>query len=178
MSRDMSDLPINEAVGRGNRLVSEPAFELLFSEIISYTGAYVAQSAASHAVDNLRSTTPGNPDEVDNGGTEGVESSGNDGLILEPSPSSVGAGNAMFPVRESLELDLELCSRDRTTRRTFVQHPHETCSCRTVAGWASRPFLSLPLVLVVAYLEWILSCSSPASRGCPLRSIGYPLRET
>lgn len=94
----MSETSAKEVGSGGSRLVSEPAFELLFLEIIAYTGAYVAKSAASRATDVLRSTTAGSPEEVNAAGSGGAIASEEDGLVLEPSPASVGAGNAIFPV--------------------------------------------------------------------------------
>lgn len=123
MSREVSDMPVGTASGGGNRLVSEPAFELLFSEIIAYTGAFVAKSAASHATDVLRSNNPGNLEEVDSGGENEIE--GDDGLVLEPSPASVGAGNAMFPVR-TFEISR---FRDNHSQVALCQHNHGPALC-------------------------------------------------
>lgn len=101
MSRDVTDLPLGAAAGGGKRLVSEPAFELLFSEIIAYTGAYVAHTAASHGTDVLRTSKAAVVEEeggAEDGGGGGVDDDG-DGVLLEPSPAAVGAGNALLPVR-------------------------------------------------------------------------------
>lgn len=103
MSREAAagDVPLGAAAAAGNRLVSEPAFELLFSEIIAYTGAYVSHSAASHATDMLRAAEAGVAEgegvEKDGGG-EGGDGDAN-GALVEPSPASVGAGNQLLPVR-------------------------------------------------------------------------------
>lgn len=102
MSREAAgDVPLGAVAAAGNRLVSEPAFELLFSEIIAYTGAYVSHSAASHATDMLRAAEAG---VVEGEGAEkDINGEGGDGdangALVEPSPASVGAGNQLLPVR-------------------------------------------------------------------------------
>lgn len=101
MSREATgDVPLGAGATGGNRLVSEPAFELLFSEIIAYTGAYVSHSAASHATDMFRAAEAGGGEE--DGGGEGGGDEGDDdgatGALVEPSPASVGAGNRPLPV--------------------------------------------------------------------------------
>ncbi len=101
MSREATgDVPLGAGATGGNRLVSEPAFELLFSEIIAYTGAYVSHSAASHATDMFRAAEAGGGEEDgggdDNGGRG--DDSGATGALVEPSPASVGAGNRLLPV--------------------------------------------------------------------------------
>lgn len=98
MSRDAGgEAPLGAAGAAGNRLVSEPAFELLFSEIIAYTGAYVSHTAASHATDMLRASEAGVEGEE-----EGADGEGEDadavGTLVDPSPASVGAGQQMLPV--------------------------------------------------------------------------------
>lgn len=100
MSREAADVPLSAAAGGENRLISEPAFELLFSEIVAYTGAYVAHTAASHGTDVLRISKAAVAEEEDADGEKGggVDDDG-DGLVLEPSPAAVGAGNALLPVR-------------------------------------------------------------------------------
>lgn len=103
MSRDATgEVPLGAASATGNRLVSEPAFELLFSEIVAYTGAYVSHSAASHATDMLRASEAGAEEEggKDRGGGDDDDDEGSDagGALVEPSPASVGAGNRLLPV--------------------------------------------------------------------------------
>lgn len=101
MSRDATgEVPAGSAVSAGNRLVSEPAFELLFSEIIAYTGAYVSHSAASHATDKLRASEAGVEDEEEGekGGGDGDDGSDDGGSLVEPNPASVGAGHQLLPV--------------------------------------------------------------------------------
>lgn len=105
MSREAAgDVPLGAAAAAGNRSVSEPAFELLFSEIIAYTGAYVSHSAASHATDMLRAAEAGvveGEDAEKDGVGESDEAGDGDatGALVEPSPASVGAGNQLLPVR-------------------------------------------------------------------------------
>lgn len=106
MSREVAgDVPLGAAAAAGNRSVSEPAFELLFSEIIAYTGAYVSHSATSHTTDMLRAAEAGVVEEEgvekDGEGEDG-DSDGN-GALVEPSPASVGAGNQLLPVRVRLQ---------------------------------------------------------------------------
>lgn len=100
MSRDAADVPLGAAAGGGNRLVSEPAFELLFSEIVAYTGAYVAHTAASHSTDvqRISKATVAEEEDSDEDKGGGVEDDGG-GVVLAPSPAAVGAGNALLPVR-------------------------------------------------------------------------------
>lgn len=102
MSRDAAELSLGAAAGGGTRVVSEPAFELLFSEIVAYTGAYVAHSAASHTTDVLRASKACVDGEEEGDGAVESEGAMDDvgGVIVEPSPASVGAGNAFLPVRE------------------------------------------------------------------------------
>lgn len=122
MSRDSAgDVPSGAAAAAGNRNVSEPAFELLFSEIIAYTGAYVSHSAASHATDVLRAAEAG---VVDGDGVEkdGKGEGGDDdanGALVEPSPASVGAGNQLLPVRIFGSLGVGEFHR-KNTRRTAL----------------------------------------------------------
>lgn len=102
MSREVAgDVPLGGAAAAGNRVVSEPAFELLFSEIIAYTGAYVSHSAASHATDMLRAAEAGvgEGEGVDKEIDGGDGDSDANGALVEPSPASVGAGNQPLPVR-------------------------------------------------------------------------------
>lgn len=94
------------SAGGGTRLVSEPAFDLLFSEIIAYTGSYVAHSAASHSADVLRTAQA---DDVEGEEDRAVPGADNDGgVIMEPSPASVGAGNAPLPVSNRLWLRVSI----------------------------------------------------------------------
>lgn len=102
MSREVAgDVPLGVAAAAGNRIVSEPAFELLFSEIIAYTGAYVSHTAASHAKDMFRAAEAGVGEE--DGEDKDTDDEGGDsddnGALVEPSPASVGAGNQLLPVR-------------------------------------------------------------------------------
>lgn len=101
-----ADVSLGSANAGGTRLVSEPAFELLLSEIIAYTGAYVAHSAASHATD-MRRTSPAGAVENEDSNGEGGEPEGdedsNGKILVEPSPASVGAGITMLPVRSLLQ---------------------------------------------------------------------------
>lgn len=90
------NLPVGAAAGGGTRLVSEPAFDLLFSEIIAYTGSYVAHSAASHDIDVRRSTKADGMEGDEDGA--GADEEGDDGVIMEPSLAAVGAGDAVLPV--------------------------------------------------------------------------------
>lgn len=111
MSRDSTgEVAAGSAVSAGNRLVSEPAFELLFSEIIAYTGAYVSHSAASHATDKLRASEAGVEDEEEGEKGEGDGDDGSDagGSLVEPNPASVGAGHQLLPVSK---LPFCCCSR-------------------------------------------------------------------
>lgn len=101
-----ADVSLGAANAGGTRLVSEPAFELLLSEIIAYTGAYVAHSAASHATD-MRRTSPAGVVENEDEDGEGAEAEDgedrNGKVLLEPSPASVGAGSTMLPVSSLLQ---------------------------------------------------------------------------
>lgn len=101
----------------GISLISESAFELLFSEIVAYTGAFVSHSATSHSTDARRASEAGTADddeEVADGVLsrskcveDGEEEGGGDGvLLLKPSPASVGTGNALLPVRQSRNKEL------------------------------------------------------------------------
>lgn len=119
MSREPAgESPLGGASATGNRLVSEPAFELLFSEIIAYTGAYVSHSAASHATDLLRASEAEAKEGEDNSNDEedGVES---DGALVKPSPASVGAGNHLLPV--SLFLLTAVWNQLRRRPQRFLQ---------------------------------------------------------
>lgn len=114
MSRDATELPLGSTAAGGNRLLAEPAFELLLSEIIAYTGAYVSHTAASRATDVLRASEAGGPEEDELGdrvgGSEGSEDS-DGGVLVEPSPASVGVGNALLPVSFSANTALRLRQR-------------------------------------------------------------------
>lgn len=107
MSRDATELPLGSTAGGANRLLAEPAFELLLSEIIAYTGAYVSHTAASRATDVLRASEAGEPegDELADrvGDSEGSEDE-DGGVLVEPSPASVGVGNALLPVSFSANI--------------------------------------------------------------------------
>ncbi|CAN0367947.1 unnamed protein product, partial [Pylaiella littoralis] len=108
MSREPAgESPLGGASATGNRLVSEPAFELLFSEIIAYTGAYVSHSAASHATDLLRASEAEAKEGQDNSNDEedGVES---DGALVKPSPASVGAGNHLLPPDQAQQMEIRI----------------------------------------------------------------------
>lgn len=103
MSRETASaehVPVGAAGGGGTRLISEPAFDLLLSEIIAYTGSYVAHSAWSHEIDVRRSTKADGVEGDEEGGGAGEE--GDEGLIMEPSLAAVGAGNAVLPVSHYL----------------------------------------------------------------------------
>lgn len=97
---NVSELPLGAAASGGSRLISEPAFELLFTEIIAYTGAFVTHSAASHATDALRVSKAVVDGDEENEGSDGdgTDSDGG-GAIVEPNAASVGSGNAFLPVR-------------------------------------------------------------------------------
>lgn len=111
MSGAVAELPLGAAAAGGTRLVSEPAFELLFSEIIAYTGAYVAHTAASHAKDMARTSSAGTQGDEEEGGDKDVSEGGEEeqgGAMVEPSPASVGAGNALLPVGTSTFLHIHV----------------------------------------------------------------------
>ena len=95
-----ADVSLGATTTDGNRMVSEPAFELMVSEIIAYTGAYVAHSAASQATNLLRASQAGTSENEEGGeGAQGESSEDNNVTVLvEPSPASVGTGNALLPV--------------------------------------------------------------------------------
>lgn len=119
MSREAAgDVPLGAAATAGNNFVSEPAFELLFSEIIAYTGAYVSHSAASHATDMFRAAEAGVEEEE--GGDKDSEGEGGDndanGALVGRSPASVGAGNQLLPVRFTYS-PRSLAAKNTRTRR-------------------------------------------------------------
>lgn len=105
MSSTAEQLPLGASAGGDTRFVSEPAFDLLFSEIVAYTGSYVAHAAASHATDVLRSTKADGVEVEGSGGGNGGGEIGDrgehedEGVIMAPSPAAVGVGNALLPVK-------------------------------------------------------------------------------
>ncbi|CAM9552180.1 unnamed protein product [Ectocarpus sp. 12 AP-2014] len=134
MSRDATgEVPAGSAVSAGGRLVSEPAFELLFSEIIAYTGAYVSHSAASHATDKLRASEAGVEDEEEGekGGDDGDDGSDAGGSLVEPNPASVGAGHQLLPSDQAQQMEARIESMGYEVGYRLVER---TCQRRWMGG--------------------------------------------
>eukprot|EP00904_Undaria_pinnatifida_P002512 jgi/Undpi1/12261/HiC_scaffold_5.g01937.m1 len=134
MSRDATELPLGSTAAGGNRLLAEPAFELLLSEIIAYTGAYVSHTAASRATDVLRASEAGGPEEDELGdrvgGSEGSEDS-DGGVLVEPSPASVGVGNALLPSDQAHQMEARIESMGYEVGYRLVER---TCQRRWMGG--------------------------------------------
>lgn len=145
MSRDTAaEATLGAAGGAGNRLVSEPAFELLFSEIIAYTGAYVSHTAASHATDILRASEAGVEGDEEGGGDE-EEDVDAVGSLVDPSPASVGAGQQMLPVslvyQHGGRIGAKIVPRRTTMRErrvgcVWMSQRHACFSGRPCPAWA------------------------------------------
>ncbi|CAN0294719.1 unnamed protein product [Ascophyllum nodosum] len=114
-------------------MVSEPAFELMVSEIIAYTGAYVAHSAASQATNLLRASQAGTSENEEGGeGAQGESSEDNNVTVLvEPSPASVGTGNALLPPDQAQQMETRLENMGYEVGFRLVER---TCQRRWMAG--------------------------------------------